>query len=104
MTWKKLPQNVRGIVAAGSAVIAVMSGAFAAGAATRAAVGDLATMPARTQALEVRVERLDTAVAALQEATSALDSMRATTERTWCVVRAQALGRDAQRACLFGER
>lgn len=105
--WDRLPQNIKGIITVASSLVAIVATSFAVGAAT---VG-YKDLPARMDSAEDRLEKHDTALVRLQRVDSLsaenrriLAAMADTTAMTWCVVRAQALGNDPQRACLYGER
>lgn len=95
MKWKQLNDRTKAALAIIPAILAVAGWLVAFGATSaQGAMGE------RVDSLEVTaVRRMDSTDARLKK----VEAMADTVSLTWCVVRAGALGEDAQRNCLFGD-
>jgi hypothetical protein len=92
--WKSVGETARNWILAGTAVLAFAGWLIALGASSN---GDLR---GRVGVAEANIQ---SATASAQSNREAIDALTLTVNRTWCVVRAQAIGGDPKRQCLFGE-
>lgn len=105
--WDNLPQNVKGLVAVVASVAALVSTAFAVGAATADTRAEFQDIPQRVEALEVsdvaqdsilaRFGRDGTALA--QRNAAVVDTLIGAMTEVQCILRAQVEGTPADR-CL----